>query len=149
MFRLDFDMWAMQIAHVVSRRGTCPRRQVGCVLFNERGHVLATGYNGIAAFLPHCGEPGSECRGAEHASGEGLSVCEAIHAEANALLQCRDIRAIHAAYVTTEPCRDCTKLLLQTSCKRVVYGAPYPTQSAELWHRAGREWIYLPSGDDL
>jgi hypothetical protein len=37
-------------------------------------------------------------------SGTGLDVCEAIHAEQNALLQCKDVEQIDTAYVTAMPC---------------------------------------------
>ena len=40
------------------------------------------------------------------------------------------------------PCMTCTKLLLNTSCKRIVYIEDYPHQEAkELWTRNGRELI--------
>lgn len=55
--RLERDEYFLQMAELVARRGTCFRRQVGCVLVNHRGHVLATGYNGVAAGMPHCNEP--------------------------------------------------------------------------------------------
>ena len=45
------DQWAIQLAQLTAERSTCCRRHVGCILLNERGHVLATGYNGVAAIL--------------------------------------------------------------------------------------------------
>src|SRR5688572_33115564 len=104
------DQWAMEMVQVTAKRATCCRRQVGCVVLNKRGHVLATGYNGVAAGLPHCNEittfrkgdlvyqpvvhyPHS-CSGAHSPSGTNLDGCQAIHAEQNALLQCRDIYEI-------------------------------------------------------
>lgn len=156
------DEWAMELAEVTAERATCLRRQVGCVLLNERGHVLATGYNGVAAGLPHCNEvTGTEweagvggdiehrlhrhaCPGALAPSGQSLDACQAIHAEQNALLQCRDVYSIHTAYVTASPCVTCTKLLLNTSCQRIVYLDEYPHPAAkELWLGAGREWLRL------
>ncbi len=118
------------MAYLAAQRGTCPRRRVGCVLLNVKGHILSTGYNGVAAGLPHCGK-GSMCKGGTHPSGEGLDECQAIHAEQNALLQCRDVYDIHTAYVTTAPCVTCTKLLLNTSCQRIVYSEPSHIRSPE------------------
>jgi dCMP deaminase len=109
------------------------------VLVNSRGHVLATGYNGVAAGLPHCNE-GHPCAAANAPSGTQLEGCEAIHAEQNALLQCRNVYEIHTCYCTTAPCITCTKLLLNTSCQRIVSLNPYPTSGAELWTKAGRFW---------
>ena len=146
----------MDMAYLVAKRSTCLRRCVGCVLINARGHVLSTGYNGVAAGLPHCNEVTSKgatrleiraqyahaCPGASLPSGEGLDLCQAIHAEQNALLQCRDVYEIDTAYTTTSPCMTCTKLLLNTSCRRIFFGELYvhSTPQAELWTSSGRVW---------
>lgn len=162
MGRPSRDEWAMSLALVTAKRGTCLRRQVGCVLLDRLGHVLATGYNGVAAGQPHCNESRSgmvaatadgfqlhplhphACRGARWPSGQGLDLCEAIHAEQNALLQCRDVQQLHTCYSTTSPCITCTKLLLNTSCQRVVFMEEYPHKEARaLWLKAGRAWELL------
>ena len=130
----------MQMADLVSERGTCARRKVGCVLVNEMGHVLATGYNGVAKDQTHC--TSRPCPGAKCKSGEGLELCEAIHAEQNALLQCRDVYKIHTVYCTDSPCIHCIKLLLNTSCKRIIFRKEYPhSGSQKLWERSGRIWL--------
>jgi len=118
------DEWLLELAGVVAKRGTCVRRQVGCVLADEVGHVLATGYNGVTSGAPHCNE-GWLCSGAGLPSGQGLDLCEAVHAEQNALLQCRDVSRIYTCYVTVSPCVTCAKLLMNTACQRVVYANRY------------------------
>lgn len=129
------DQWAMQIALVTATRSTCSRRSVGCVLTDSFGHILSTGYNGAAAGLPHCDHNGE--RG-------GREYCEAVHAEQNALLQCPDIYKIHTCYVTLSPCPVCMRLLLNTSCKRIIYCEDYEDQTpGDVWRSAGREWIQL------
>lgn len=146
------DEWAMKLALLTAQRTTCCRRAVGCVLLNARGHVLATGYNGVAAGLPHCNEhdPFFEtgyphaCSGANAPSGTNLDGCQAIHAEQNAMLQCKDVYSIHTCYVTASPCMTCIKLLLNTSCERIVFVEEYPHSAAkELWTGAGRAWEQL------
>jgi len=155
--------WAFALARETAKRSTCLRRAVGCVLLNARGHVLATGYNGVAAGLPHCNEPTEEapwrdargelvlpsvkypyaCPAAHAASGTQLDGCGAIHAEQNALLQCPDVYAIEACYVTTPPCVTCTKLLLNTGC-RVIYcegDYPHAALARDLWASAARSWV--------
>ena len=150
------DQWAMDLALVTARRATCLRRQCGCVLLNARGHVLATGYNGVASGQAHCNEEvwgdgavlmwPNACPGAQAPSGQGLDACQAIHAEQNALLQCRDVYAIHTAYVTASPCITCCKLLLNTSCERIVFFETYPHPEARaLWEGAGRSWVHFGS----
>lgn len=162
MNRLTRDAWAMELAQVTAKRSTCLRRAVGCVLLNARGHVMSTGYNGVAAGLPHCNEQQlaeksdglgrcvyglgryvypHACQGSLSKSGENLDGCEAIHAEQNALLQCRDPHDIAACYVTTSPCMTCTKLLLNTSCTKIYFLEEYAhTDAGRLWRKAGRSW---------
>lgn len=160
--RLSRDQWAMALAVVTAQRATCLRRRVGAVGLDARGHVLATGYNGVAAGLPHCNEVtevvtvhryvgehyenkyGHACSGADAPSGTRLDACEAIHAEQNLCLQCRDVWELDTIYVTTAPCVTCTKLLLNTGCGRIVYLESYPHPEAELlWDRAGRQWEHF------
>jgi deoxycytidylate deaminase len=85
--RIPSDWYFLKMANLASERATCKRRKVGCILVNSKKHVIATGYNGVAAGQEHCID--NPCEGAQLKSGEGLDKCEAIHAEQNALLQCK------------------------------------------------------------
>lgn len=133
--------WGLSLAKVVATRGTCHRRQVGCVLLNSRGRVLATGYNGVSVGMTHCrgGEESIKCTGATAPSGQDLDRCYAIHAEQNALMFCEDIDQIFYCCTTTFPCMTCIKLLLNTGCQQIVYAADYPHEQArDLWFSAHR-----------
>jgi dCMP deaminase len=125
------------MALLVATRATCARRAVGCVLVDSLGHVLSTGYNGVAQGEQHCTE--FPCEGASYPSGQGLEKCEAIHAEQNALLQCKDNQAVHTCYTTSSPCVTCVKLLLNTSCKKIAfvhaYAEPHYSAARGLWVR--------------
>ena len=135
------DITFLNIAETLALRTTCVRRGVGCVLTNASGHILSTGYNGTAASLPHCNE-GHCCQG--HDLPPGQDSCEAIHAEMNALLQCTNVNEIDTVYVTLSPCVRCTKVLLNTSAKRIVFkDAHLGATGRELWERAGRTWILI------
>lgn len=146
--RLTIDEWALNLAVVTAHRSTCLRRHVGCVLLDAHNHVLSTGYNGVASGAMHCNEYIPDlhvypfaCAGAKAKSGTDLDACEAIHAEQNALLQCRDVHALVTAYVTTSPCVTCVKLLLNTGCQRIVFLDEYPHEAAKrLWVTNGRVW---------
>lgn len=159
------DPWFLEQAAVVAKRSTCLRRSVGCVLVNARGHMVSTGYNGVASGLPHCNEPAvlrgligltsarypNACPGAVAKSGTQLDACHAVHAEQNALLQCRDVYGVDTAYVTVSPCVSCVKLLLGTGCHRIVFAAAYShdTAASLLWTSstapdgAKRSWVLL------
>lgn len=143
MSRISKDEWFMELARVVALRGTCARRKVGCVLANSKGHVIATGYNGVARGVVHC--TARPCPGLGMASGTGLDLCAAIHAEQNALLQCRDVDDIRICYTTTEPCAHCAKLLLNTGCEIVIYDEAYTKDKAGLnqWLLARREHTWM------
>jgi dCMP deaminase len=157
MSRPSKDITWMRVARTISQRATCLRRKVGCVLLDARGHVLSTGYNGVAPGEPHCNEiefVGSRaadgsgnrnypnaCPGAFLKTGVGLDQCYAVHAEQNALLQCKDPWQIHVCYTTTSPCMTCVKLLLATSCVDIVFCEEYvDTKPRDLWLKAGRSW---------
>ncbi len=135
--RPDKDDYFLAMARLVSYRSTCSRRAVGCVLVDKHNHVLATGYNGVASGESHCID--IPCPGSKLPSGTGLDKCEAIHAEQNAILQCSNVRDIETAYITTSCCITCTKLLMNTGCKRIVFIKAYTDQTPkQLWKG---EWI--------
>lgn len=123
MSRVSVDEVGLLVARAWALRATCPRRQVGCVLMDAAGFVLSTGYNGPPSGQPHCTE--EPCPGAGMTSGQGLNICEAVHAEANALLRCDDVTRIYTCCVTTSPCLACVKLLLNTGCRRIVFIEEY------------------------
>jgi dCMP deaminase len=142
MIRPSWDTYFMNLAVSTSQRGTCPRRKVGCVLVSKSHRILSTGYNGNAPDEPHCIE--HPCDFALAPKGSGLNKCPAIHSEVNAIAFCPDIEKIHTAYITHSPCVDCIKLLLISSCERIVFAHQYPHPEAEeRWKRAGREWVHL------
>jgi dCMP deaminase len=145
MSRISKDEYFLKLALHASCMATCIRRKVGCVLTNSRGHVLSTGYNGNPPGSPHCIEV--PCSGATAKSGSNLDLCQANHAEASALLQCHNVFDIDTAYITASPCINCVKLLLNTSCKRIVFAQEYPHgESKQWWENQGRQWIFLPTG---
>ncbi len=144
MDRIGLDEYFLRMATLASLRSTCARRHTGCVLVDREKHVAATGYNGVPVGFPHC-RGGERCSGAVAVPGESLDACLAVHAEANALLQCRDPYSLATAYCTDSPCMHCVKLLLNTSVQRVVFTRGYPHRDAPgLWTRQpGRTWEHV------
>jgi dCMP deaminase len=143
MPRSSRDQYSLRMAALVATRSTCVRRAAGCILIDSRGMVLATGHNGVPANQPHCTD--APCPGANAPSGRSLELCEAIHAEQNALMFCADITRIATVYVTCGCCVFCTRMLLNTACERIVFPVEYShPHAAELWIRAGRKWDLVP-----
>ena len=142
--RPSTDEYFLLMAELVARRATCLRRAVGCVFVNDINHVIATGYNGVARGETHCTD--KPCPGASAPSGRGLHLCQAIHAEQNALIQCRDVRTIHTVYCTASPCVQCMRMLLGTGVKRIVFREHYPhTESRDLAASSGIAWVHMPT----
>ena len=123
----------MTVAKVMSRRSTCARRMVGCVITSHNNQILSTGYNGVPTKWEHCTKVA--CPGAKFASGQGLNSCVAVHAEINALVQCGNIDKAHHIYVTTAPCVSCVKALINTGIKHIWYSEGYADtdSSRNLW----------------
>jgi len=151
-YRPDWDEYFIAMANLAATRGTCIRRKTGCILVNKRHDIIGSGYNGRPSGAQHCIlEP---CSGANLPSGQGLDQCEANHAEANALLRCRNVWEISTAYCTHSPCIGCVKLLQNTSCQRIVFLHKYAHHDAskELWERypmTGRSWdLWQPLKND-
>ena len=150
MGRVSWDRYFMNLAVQAATRSTCPRKSVGAIVVRDKA-ILATGYNGRPRGFRHCSE-GWPCSGVGLPSGTGLDACEAIHAEANALLQCGDVNQVVACYVTCSPCISCVKLLLNTSCRRIIFAERYAHDETaqELWARdqanglcSTRDWQLL------
>ena len=122
--RPGWDAYFLRIADAASERSTCLGRSVGAVLVKDR-RILATGYNGAPEGLPHCLDVGCQMV-------DGHCV-RALHAEQNALLQAvaHGVPTDGATvYATSEPCHQCTKMLLQAHVKRIVYRDPYEDELA-------------------
>jgi len=87
------------------------------------------------------------CPGARAPSGTALDACRALHAEMNAVATCPRWYDLDVCYCTASPCVTCTKLLLRSPCRRVVFLEDYPAPGArELWEAAGRKWHMFTPG---
>jgi dCMP deaminase len=131
--RPSWDEYFLRIAHEVSNRSTCLRRQVGAVLVKDR-RILATGYNGAPSGIRHCADAGCTRELLAIPSGERHELCRGLHAEQNALLQA----AYHGVavagsvlYSTHQPCVVCAKMLINAGVLEISYVAGYPDPLAE------------------
>lgn len=131
------DAINLALCKIIAQRSTCIRRKVACILTDKQGHILSTGYNGIPAGMKHCSS--EDCPRLRDRTGESLQSCFAVHAEANALLQCKDIEKIYACYVLASPCQYCICMLLNTPCQKIVYEEAYSLEALILWDGAKRQ----------
>src|SRR5581483_9588661 len=116
----------MRIAHEVARRSTCLSRRNGSVLVSAEGHVIATGYNGPPAKMGHPTHCPRLTRGV--ASGEGLELCNDVHAEENCVAQAaKQGHAVKGGklYTVMSPCHRCWRMLVNAGITEVVYEREY------------------------
>jgi dCMP deaminase len=126
--RPTWDQYFLTITRQVAERSTCLRAQVGAVIVRDK-NILATGYNGSPAGLPHCLDVGCLVYRSTTPAGEIEENCfRCIHAEINAIAQAaKNGAGIRDAdiYITHTPCIHCFKVLINTGIKRIFYEKPY------------------------
>jgi dCMP deaminase len=134
MARPTWDEYFMTITRQVAERSTCLRAKVGAVIVRDR-NILATGYNGSPAGLPHCLDVGCLIYRSVTPSGETEENCfRTIHAEINAIAQAaKNGAAIRggAIYITHTPCIQCFKVLINTGITRICYEREYKLATLE------------------
>lgn len=126
--RLSWNQYFLTITRQVAERSTCTRARVGAVIVRDRS-ILATGYNGAPAGLPHCTDLGCLVYRSQTPDGQVEENCyRTIHAEINAIAQAaKNGVSIRDAdiYVTHTPCIHCLKVLINTGIKRIFYEKTY------------------------
>ena len=138
--RPSWDEYFLKLAFEVSKRSTCLRRAVGAIIVKDR-RILATGYNGVPSGLRHCEETGCLREQLGVPSGQRHEICRGLHAEQNAIIQAaRYGVSIEGSvlYCTTQPCTQCTKMLINAGITEIVYAEGYPDDLArELLEESG------------
>ena len=134
-YRPSWDDYFMAVARIIASRGTCDRLYAGSVLV-KNNRIIATGYNGSPAGLPHCDDVG-------HLLEEGHCV-RTIHGEHNSILQAAlqggTSTQGSTMYTKYSPCIHCTKYIIAAGVKRVVVGKVYRSaQALEILKEAGVE----------
>jgi dCMP deaminase len=126
--RPNTDNYFMEIARAFSRRATCLRHNVGCVIVDSSNRVISTGYNGAPKGLQHCLDIGCIRNQKKIPSGERQEYCRGVHAEQNALIQAEDRDKLTGGtlYCTHTPCLMCLKMILNAGIIRIVHGGKYP-----------------------
>lgn len=130
--RIGINEYYMNIAVQVSLRSTCIRRKVGAVIVKDN-EILGSGYNGSPKGLPNCCDDPTRCYRTQHniPSGQKLELCYAQHAEINAMFNalCSN-RDLHDAsiFVTTFPCSNCAKAIIQSGIKNIYYLDTYTNE---------------------
>ena len=138
--RPSWDEYFMDITRRVATRSPCLRRAVGAILVHDK-RIIASGYNGGPSGLAHCLDIGCLREKLGIPSGQQHELCRGIHAEQNAIIQAaRYGVSIEGSvlYCTTQPCTQCTKMLINAGITEIVYAEGYPDDLArELLEESG------------
>lgn len=131
----QFDKRYLEMARIWAQNSYCKRRQVGALIVKGR-MIISDGYNGTPeGFENVCEDENNKTKP------------YVLHAEANAITKvAKSNNSSEGAtlYITTSPCMECAKLIIQSGIKRIVFCNNYRTDDGiELLHRAGIEVKYL------
>lgn len=133
--QLLLDKRYIRMAQIWAENSYCNRRKVGALIVKDK-MIISDGYNGTPAGFENVCE-----------DDNGLTKPYVLHAEANAItkIACSNNSSKGATmYVTTSPCIECAKLIIQAGIKRVIYSEKYRLEDGlDLLRRANIEVIYI------
>lgn len=127
----EFDRRYLEMARTWSKNSYCIRRQVGALIVKDR-MIISDGYNGTPEGFENICEDET-----------GKTKKYVLHAEANAITKvAKSNNSSDGAtlYITTSPCMECAKLIIQSGIRRVVFCDAYHSdEGVKLLERAGIE----------
>ena len=135
-----YDKAYLRLALSWAKLSQCTRKQVGAIIVKDE-LIISDGFNGTPAGFDNCCE-----------NEEGLTHWYVLHAEANAILKvAKSTNNCKGAtlYLTHSPCRDCSKLVLQSGISRVVYQEAYKDPAGiDFLKNAGVQVLNIAHIDD-
>lgn len=133
--QLLLDKRYMRMAQIWAENSYCKRRQVGALLVKNK-MIISDGYNGTPSGFENVCE-----------DEDNVTKPYVLHAEANAITKvARSNNSSEGGtlYVTSSPCIECAKLIIQSGILRVVYADSYRlSDGAELLMRANIEIVCI------
>jgi dCMP deaminase len=131
----QFDHRYLEMAAIWGQNSYCKRKQVGAILVKDK-MIISDGYNGTpSGFENNCEDE------------EGKTQPYVLHAEANAITKvAKSNNSSEGAtlYVTTSPCLECAKLIIQSGIQRVVFSEKYRNEDGlKLLERANIEIVQI------
>ncbi|MBR5306026.1 MAG: cytidine deaminase [Oscillospiraceae bacterium] len=146
----------LNCAEVFAYRSTCIKRKYGAVIVKD-DVVISTGYNGAPRGMDNCCDIG-KCPRIERNlhQGDGYAMCRAIHAEANALLNCSRAQTIGAdLYLVginpkdnsihrAKPCPLCARTIIQAGIRYVIMRTGEGVDDYVVVPAEDLEWVVEP-----
>ena len=129
------DRRYLRMAKIWAENSYCKRRKVGAIMVKGQ-MIISDGYNGTPAGFENVCE-----------DEDGLTKPYVLHAEANAITkvaQSNNSSSGATLYITTSPCMECSKLIIQAGIRRVVFNEMYRiTDGIDILRRAGVECVHI------
>ena len=129
------DRRYLRMATIWAENSYCVRRQVGALLVKD-DMIISDGYNGTPSGFENICEDEA-----------GLTKPYVLHAEANAITKVarsNNSSQDSTLYVTASPCMECSKLMIQSGIKRVVFHDLYRiTDGLDLMRQVGIEIVHI------
>lgn len=128
MDKKTIDTKFMNYAIELSHEANCTKGKVGAIIVKEN-EIIAKGVNSVPNGITPCTEESCIRKKLKLRSGQNQELCFAIHAEQNALIDALDknINVKNGVlYVTKQPCIICSKMLINSGIKEIVFLKLYP-----------------------
>ena len=133
--QFELDKRYLRMATIWAENSYCRRRQVGAIIVKDK-MIISDGFNGTPSGFENVCEDEND-----------TTKPYVLHAEANAITKvARSSNSSDGAtlYVTTSPCIECSKLIIQAGIKRVVFNELYRMHDGiNLLKRAGVECVQI------
>lgn len=130
----QLDLRYLRMARIWSENSYCKRLQVGAIVVKNQ-MIISDGFNGTPSGFENVCEDND------------VTKPYVLHAEANAITKlARSHNSSDGAtlYVTASPCLECSKLIIQSGIRRVIYCDQYRLQDGiDLLRRAGIEVVQM------
>lgn len=115
---LSWDDYFMSICLLSAQRSKDPNTQVGSCIVDENNHIISIGYNGFPNGCSDDKLPWTR----EEKEWLDNKYPYVVHAEVNAIMNkgitnSKELRM----YVSLFPCNECTKLIIQSGIKEIIY----------------------------
>jgi dCMP deaminase len=131
----SLDCRYLKMAQIWAENSYCKRRKVGAILVKDK-MIISDGYNGTPSGFENICEDEND-----------VTKPYVLHAEANAITKvAKSNNSSEGAtlYVTSSPCLECAKLIIQAGIKRVVFTEKYRIEDGlKLLQRVGIEMVHL------
>ena len=137
--QLLLDLRYLRMARIWAENSYCERRKVGALVVKDK-MIISDGYNGTPSGFENVCE-----------DENNITKPYVLHAEANAitkLARSSNNSDGSTLYVTAAPCIECSKLIIQSGIKRVVYAEKYRLEDGiNLLKKANIEVVYINSDE--